>query len=165
VSDGLVAHVGKGRLLANLDPDDFTGLRKRLAKKWGPHRLKKAIQYIRCLFKDAYDSGLIDRPVRFGPSFKRPSLLAVVQLAHAVIARRPDQPALLAEEAPGDYEEPRLIECLVEEKGEWDTWPRPRLQRYHLLSTLESHLIEFDPEADAAPALACLELLPKFPAP
>jgi integrase len=70
----LVSHTGKGRLVADLAPDDFAGLRKKLAKKWGPHRLKKAIQYIRSIFKHAYESNLIDRPVRFGPDFKRPSM-------------------------------------------------------------------------------------------
>src|SRR5262249_30872940 len=44
MGDELVAHMGKGRLVADLDPDDFAGLRTKLARKWGPHRLKKAIQ-------------------------------------------------------------------------------------------------------------------------
>jgi hypothetical protein len=70
----LVGHLGKARLVSDLDPDDFAALRNKLAKKWGPHRLKKAIQYIRSIFKHAYDAGLIDRPVRFGPGFKRPSM-------------------------------------------------------------------------------------------
>jgi integrase len=69
----LVAHLGKTRLAADLGPDDFGALRTKLARKWGPHRLKKAIQYIRSIFKHAYDSELIDRPIRFGPGFKRPS--------------------------------------------------------------------------------------------
>jgi integrase len=70
----LVAHLGKTRLVSDLDADDFASLRNKLAKKWGPHRLKKAVQYIRSIFKHAYDAGLIDRPVRFGPGFKRPSM-------------------------------------------------------------------------------------------
>jgi integrase len=74
MTDELVAHLGKTRLVADLDPDDFASLRNKLAKKWGPHRLKKAIQYIRCVFKHAYESGLIDKPVRYGPGFKRPSM-------------------------------------------------------------------------------------------
>jgi integrase len=74
ISDELVAHVGRTRLVADLDAQDFGGLRKKLAKRWGPHRLKKAVQYIRSFFKHAYESGLIDRPMRFGPDFKRPSM-------------------------------------------------------------------------------------------
>jgi integrase len=73
-AEELVSHTGKGRLVADLDPEDFAGLRNKLTKKWGPHRLKKAVQYIRSIFKHAYDSALIDRPVRFGPGFKRPSM-------------------------------------------------------------------------------------------
>jgi integrase len=73
VADDLVAHVGKARLVSDLAPEDFSGLRIKMAKKWGPHRLKKSVQYVRSLFKFIYESGLIDRPMRFGPAFKRPS--------------------------------------------------------------------------------------------
>jgi len=70
----VVAHMGKGRLAQDVGPDDFTALRNKVAKRWGPQRLGgKLIQYTRCLFKHAADAGLIDRPVRFGPGFKRPS--------------------------------------------------------------------------------------------
>jgi integrase len=71
--DEIVAAFGKGRLVADLRQDDFAALRKQMAKKWGPHRLGKTIQFVRCVFKYAYDAELIDRPVRFGPGFKRPS--------------------------------------------------------------------------------------------
>jgi integrase len=70
----VLSSFGKARLVADLDPEDFSKLRAKLAKKWGPHRLKKAVQYIRSIFKHAYDSDLIDRPVRFGTGFKRPSM-------------------------------------------------------------------------------------------
>src|SRR4051812_28907679 len=65
--------VGKRRLVSDLSPDDFAGLRDRLAGKWGPVRLKKAIQYVSMIFRHAYEAGLIDRPVRFGPGFRVPS--------------------------------------------------------------------------------------------
>jgi integrase len=65
--------LSKTRLVCDLDHDDFTKLRTKLAKKCGPHRLGKTIQCIRSLFKHAYEAGLIDRPVRYGPGFKRPS--------------------------------------------------------------------------------------------
>jgi integrase len=71
--DEMVAAFGKARLVADLGPDDFAALRKRMAKKWGPHRLAKTIQFVRCALKFAFESGLLDRPVRFGPGFKRPS--------------------------------------------------------------------------------------------
>ena len=71
--DEVVACFGKTRLLADVGPDDFAALRAKLAAKWGPVRLGNQIQYVRSVFKFAYESGLIDRPARFGPGFKRPS--------------------------------------------------------------------------------------------
>lgn len=70
----VIVHMGKGRLAQDVGPDDFAALRKKVAKRWGPQRLgSKLIQYTRCLFKHGVDAGLIDRAVRFGPGFKRPS--------------------------------------------------------------------------------------------
>jgi integrase len=68
-----VTALGKARRVDDLDPDDFAALRNRLAKKWGPHRVGKTIQCVRCAFKHALDAGLVAAPVRFGPGFKRPS--------------------------------------------------------------------------------------------
>jgi integrase len=72
-TDEIVSAFGKGRLVADLDPDDFASLRNRMARKWGPHRLGTTIQCVRCVFKFAYDAALISAPMRFGPGFKRPS--------------------------------------------------------------------------------------------
>ena len=74
VCDLLVVHFGKQRLVSDLDPQDFADLRNKAAKRWGPYRLAATIQYARSVFKHAYESGLIDRPVRFGPNFKKPSV-------------------------------------------------------------------------------------------
>jgi integrase len=71
--DLVVKHFGKSRLVSDLRPDDFTALRTRLAAARGPHWLGNTIQYIRSAFKFAFDTDLIDLPVRFGPGFKRPS--------------------------------------------------------------------------------------------
>jgi integrase len=71
--DFLVKHLSKSRLVADLGPDDFAGLRKKLAKRYGPHGLGTAIQCIRCACKHAFDAGLIPSPIRYGPGFKRPS--------------------------------------------------------------------------------------------
>jgi integrase len=71
--DLIVAHFGRGRLVGDIDPDDFSPLRTKMAKKWGPVTLGNAIQRIRVVFKFAFDEGLIDRPVRYGQGFKRPS--------------------------------------------------------------------------------------------
>src|SRR5262249_34630232 len=71
--DLIVSHFGKGRLVKDLDPDDFAELRCKLAKKWGLVTLGNVIQRMRVAFKFAWDNGLIDRPVRYGQAFKRPS--------------------------------------------------------------------------------------------
>jgi integrase len=71
--DLIVASFGKGRLVADLDPEDFERLRDKLARRWGPVTLGNVIQRIRVVFKYASDSVLIDRPVKYGQSFKRPS--------------------------------------------------------------------------------------------
>jgi integrase len=64
---------GWRRRVVDLTADDFEHLRKGIAKQWGPVRLGNEIQRVRSVFKFGYDSGLIDRPVRFGPTFKKPS--------------------------------------------------------------------------------------------
>src|SRR5262245_58098250 len=63
--DEVVAAFGKTRLVSDLRPNDFAGLRKQMARKWGLQRLCKSIQFIRCVFKYAYEAELIERPVRF----------------------------------------------------------------------------------------------------
>src|SRR5262249_17224794 len=57
--DLVVSRLGKGRALADLDQEDFAGLRTKMAKKWGPHRVGKVIQCVRCLFKFAYEADMI----------------------------------------------------------------------------------------------------------
>jgi integrase len=71
--DLIVTHFGKGRLAADTDPEDFATLRSKMARKWGPTMLGNVIQRVRSVFKFALDDGLIDRPVRYGQGFKRPS--------------------------------------------------------------------------------------------
>jgi integrase len=73
IMDKLVAGFGKHRGVTSLEPQDFAALKSKLAKRNGPHRLCTLIQVIRCAFRHAYESGLLDRPVRFGPAFKRTS--------------------------------------------------------------------------------------------
>lgn len=72
-ADLLVAKFGKGRLVADLRPDDFAELRKAMSKKWGPVRVRNYIQQTRSVFKYGHDSELLAVPVRFGPGFDRPS--------------------------------------------------------------------------------------------
>jgi integrase len=80
--DTIIAGFGKTRLVHDLSPADFAALRRRMAKSWGPARLGKMITCVRCVFKFAYDSDLLDRPIRYGPSFKKPSK-KTMRLHHA----------------------------------------------------------------------------------
>ncbi len=72
-TDRLITAFGKHRLIDNLTTGDFEHLRAEVAKVWGPVRLANEIQRVRTVFKYGYEAGLIDKPVRFGPQFKKPS--------------------------------------------------------------------------------------------
>jgi integrase len=69
----LVNAFGKTRLVDDLASEDFEQLRAALSKTWGPVAVGNEINRIRVVFKYAFDAGLIDRQVRYGPHFKRPS--------------------------------------------------------------------------------------------
>lgn len=73
MTDRLIRQFGEKRLVDDITADDFAALRADLAKTCGPVRLGNEIQTVRTLFKYGYESGLIDKPVRFGPEFKKPS--------------------------------------------------------------------------------------------
>jgi integrase len=73
----LVGTMGKSRLVDDLDPDDFAALRNKMARKWGPVRVRDFIQRIRSVFKHALEAGLIDRTARFGPGFAWPTKRAL----------------------------------------------------------------------------------------
>ena len=78
----VITALGKDRLLADLGGDDFDHLRRCLAKTRGPVALGNEINRVRILFKFACDDGLIDRPVCYGASFKRPAK-KVLRIARA----------------------------------------------------------------------------------
>jgi integrase len=69
----LIKVLGKARPVSDLGPDDFATLRRRMAKTWGPVRLKAEIIRSRTPFLWASKSGLIARPPVYGEAFKVPS--------------------------------------------------------------------------------------------
>ena len=69
----IVGVFGKQRLVDDLAADDFQKLRESIAKTNGPVSLGNEVQRVRVVFKYAYDASLIDKPIRYGPTFKRPS--------------------------------------------------------------------------------------------
>ncbi len=79
--------LGKDRRADDITPADFGMLRTHLAKGRGPVSLGAHIQRVRCMFKFAFDGGLMDRPVRFGPEFEKPSRKAMRQARNDRVAR------------------------------------------------------------------------------
>ena len=69
----IVDSFGKTRLVDDLAADDFAQLRASIAKRRGPVSLGVEVQRVRTCFKFAYDAGLIEHPIRFGPGFKKPA--------------------------------------------------------------------------------------------
>jgi integrase len=63
----------RSRSVASLTPADFEEYRVQLAKRLGKVALGNEISRVRVVFKYAWDAGLVQAPVRFGPNFKRPS--------------------------------------------------------------------------------------------
>jgi integrase len=59
--------------LESLNAAEFTRLFKHLDKGQNPVSLGNEIRHIRIVVKYAYDSEMIDKPIRFGPDFKVPS--------------------------------------------------------------------------------------------
>jgi integrase len=74
---------GAGRPVDDLRPTDFGQLRQRLTKLRGPVALGNEIQRVRSVFKWGYDAGLLDKPMRFGPEFRKPSAKRVREARHA----------------------------------------------------------------------------------
>jgi integrase len=73
IMESFLRGIGSRRAVVDLEPSDFAALKNKLAKRNGPHRMCTIIQVVRCAFKHAYESGLLDKPMRFGPDFKRTS--------------------------------------------------------------------------------------------
>ena len=69
----LVGFFGPDRLVSDLAADDFEHLRAELATTLGPTSLGPVITRCRSVFKHAFDNALIDRPVRYGSVFAKPS--------------------------------------------------------------------------------------------
>lgn len=65
-------HFGKRRLVSDMLPEDFSKWRNSLPKTWGAATITSYITRTRVLFRFAYETGLIERPMRFG-TFKKPS--------------------------------------------------------------------------------------------
>jgi hypothetical protein len=69
----IVEHFGKERLIDDCGPEDFEEFRVKACKGRGPYAIAKIVTVTRMVFSFAYDNEMIERPIRFGQQFCRPS--------------------------------------------------------------------------------------------
>jgi integrase len=69
----LISTLGRRRLVDDLAADDFVRLRRDIAETRSAVAVGNEVQRVRTVFKYGYEAGLIEKPVRFGPAFKKPS--------------------------------------------------------------------------------------------
>lgn len=142
-SERIVKTFGRQRLVEDLASDDFESLRAELAAQYGPVRLGNEVQRVRTVFKYGYESGLIDRPVRFGPAFVKPSkqVLRKHRAAGGVKLFTADEVRRLVKEAGpqlramillgmncgfGNADCGTLPQSAVDLKSGWLRYPRPK---------------------------------------
>lgn len=89
--DRIVSEFGRNRLVDDLVADDFEQFRASLAKTRGPVALGNEIQRVRSVFKYSYENGLVDKPIRYGSAFKKPSK-KVIRKARNGIGERMFEP-------------------------------------------------------------------------
>ena len=143
VTDLLVATFGANRLVDDLAADDFGALRDRMVKQWGPVRLANTITRAKSVFKFGTDNGLIERAVRYGSEFKKPSQ-AVLRRHRAKAGERmlePEQLRKVIDAAPvplkamillglngglGNFDCASLPLSAVDLDAGWLNYPRPK---------------------------------------
>lgn len=141
--DRLIMTFGVNRLAEDLVSEDFDQLRAGLAKTLGPVALGNEIGRVRVVFKFAFDAALVDRPVRYGPHFKKPSKRIVRQTRHANGKRffEADELQKMIEVAPkplramillgincgfGQGDCSNLPKSAIDFESRWIDYPRPK---------------------------------------
>ena len=109
----VVRILGKSRLAGDVGPDDFARIRADMTKTLGPVALGNAINRVRSIFKFAYEHRLIDRPVIYGQSFRRPSpkTLRVERAKKGVRLFEPGQVRLIMDNASTQMKAMVLLAC------------------------------------------------------
>jgi integrase len=69
----IVKAFGKDRAVVDLDAADFDTLKAQLAKTNSPATVGNEVNRVRVVMNWAFEQGVIDKPVRYGPAFKRPA--------------------------------------------------------------------------------------------
>lgn len=70
----ILTHFGSERLVEDCGPDDFESFRVKASKGRGLHSIAKTVTTTKMLFSFAYANELVEKPIRFGQQFARPSL-------------------------------------------------------------------------------------------
>ncbi|MES2788791.1 MAG: hypothetical protein V4719_04150 [Planctomycetota bacterium] len=137
---------GKTRLASDIGPDDFESLRVALSKNRGPVSLGNHIQRVKILFKFAFVdtmNGAIEKPFRYGDSFKKPPprTLRVARNAKGPRMFEPDQIHLMLASASvclkamlllgvqaglGNHDVALLPLSALDLDSGWLTYPRPK---------------------------------------
>ncbi len=68
-----VRFAGRERVSTDLRPDDFARYRLHLYDHYGVLAIARDMTVVKAIFKHAYDAGLIDRPIRYGGKFDKPT--------------------------------------------------------------------------------------------
>lgn len=139
----LAVAFGSGRLVADLQSGDFENFRAELAKVRGPHTLGNEIQRVRTIFRYAFEAGLLPSPVRYGPSFRKPSkklvrmaraekglrMFEAADLRKLIDSIRPPFQAMVLlgiNVAFGNSDCGRLPLSALDLEGGWVRFPRPK---------------------------------------
>ena len=69
----LKENMGAHRVIENVGPADFMRLISKFDPKWSATTIKNQVNLVRTIFKWAYENDLIDKPVKYGTNFSRPS--------------------------------------------------------------------------------------------
>lgn len=134
---------GRQRLVLDLDVSDFEKLKAKIDRRYGVNRRANEVGRIRSLFKYAYDAGLIEHPIRFGPTFKKPSQKVFRQHKNKQDRRVYTAAEIrdILDEAPqplkamtllgingglGNHDVGTLPESAIDLKTRWLNYPRPK---------------------------------------
>ncbi|MCE9531295.1 MAG: site-specific integrase [Planctomycetes bacterium] len=77
VCASMIAYFGASRSVIDLRPEDFAAYRAKLSKTLGAGSIGGPVVRARMVFKWGYENGILDKQVRFGTGFSRPSAKAV----------------------------------------------------------------------------------------
>lgn len=141
--EGLIREFSKERLVSDLTVEDFEKLRANLAKTRGPLTLGNEVMRCRTVFKYCFDAGLTEKPIRYGPTFKRPSkkvlrqarhkrgerMLEAKQICKMLDLARPQLKAMVLLGINcgfGNADVSNLPQSALDLKGGWVNFPRPK---------------------------------------